>query len=190
MGALQTWEARAASQTEHRPKGHGNKELRSRGRPRSSTPQRSSLEGWAVHTERESKGKAEAIIAVQRWSARLFKHHLIQLCCVITLVPKREAEWNNKWRRPLVIQVESLKVGRWSGWLAVMNCKDIFMLFESPSISHVKQNCILLRQIIPYTHAHANHSHQTNSKRVWRTVQYVMPITKIFSGLIHWNQAF
>lgn len=92
------------------------------------------------------------------------KRHLIQIYGAITPVHK----WENKWLRPLTIQVESFEVGRWSSWLVLIYYKGIFMLFELPSISHVNQNGILIRQLIPYTHAHTNHSCKTNSKRIWR----------------------
>lgn len=109
------------------------------------------------------------------------KRHLIQIYWAITLVCKREAEWNNKWRRPLAIQVESFKVGRWSGWLVLIYYKGIFVLFESPSIGHVKQNGILVRQFIHYAHAHTNHSCQTNSKCIWRKYGMWCLLQKSFS---------
>lgn len=45
------------------------------------------------------------------------------------------------------------------------------MLFEFPSITHVKQNCILIRQFIPSMHAHAHRSCHTYQQRHMKEVQ-------------------
>lgn len=86
----------------------------------------------------------------------------------ITFVLNREAEWSTKWRRPLRLQVESFKTGRRSSWLLLIYYKGICRCCELPSISRVKQNCILIRQFIPCTQARSDHCCQMHSKCMWR----------------------
>lgn len=141
------------------------------------------LQGWAPNTSVRARERQKGFSFLNLFGTAV-KHHLIQIHRAITLARQRESGRNNNWRRPLTALVGRLKVGRWSGWLVLIYYKGIFMLFELPSIAHVKQNCILKRQFIPSVHARAHRSCHTTSKGIWRKCSYVMPITKIFFCLI------
>lgn len=158
---LTDWDASAASRSGYWPKGHGNNELQSGSGTEQRSTERLQQEQPGRLDSNQGMGeqrKGRSDIHFRTPVSVVVKRHIIQIYGAITLVHRRDAEWNNKWRRPLTIRVESFEVGRWSGWLVLIYYKGIFMLFELPSISHVNQNGILIRQFIP-THMHTLITH-------------------------------